>query len=104
MKQLTKEEQEQVMRLVEELSQEDSSIINEEYYIYTAKTFLQSLKPKIYVCKKQCGTIVYFTKSVLNHDFVFHENEAHRFDSVEQAQTFIDEYTDKDIILFVAIF
>ena len=49
MKQLTKEQQEEMLKMIEHLSKEDA-FINRDYYIDKAKAFLQSLKPKVYVC------------------------------------------------------
>lgn len=47
MKQLTKEQQEQAVELIKGLMQKNPM----DNYIESAKAFLQSLKPKIYVCK-----------------------------------------------------
>jgi len=105
MKQLTKQEQEQAVELITDLveSTEKSAIYNRAEYIESAKAFLQSLKPKIYVCQNNCGFFYFFTKSVLNEEFALDESYAHRFDSIEQAQIFIDEYKEKDYPMYVVI-
>jgi len=73
------------------------------YYIQSAKAFLNSLKPKVYVCQNNGGFFYFFSKSVLNEDFVVTESDAHIFDSQEQAEVFIDEYKNKDYPLYVVI-
>ena len=49
MKQLTKEQQEQAVELIE-LSLNLETLYDRNIYIRSAKAFLQSLKPKCYVC------------------------------------------------------
>jgi len=102
MKQLTKEQQQEMLKMIEHLSKEDA-LMNKDYYIDKAKAFLQSLKPKIYVCQNNGGFFYFFSKSVLNEDFVVTESDAHIFDSPEQAEMFIDEYKNKDYPLYVVI-
>ena len=100
MKQLTKEQQEQAVELIEK-----SIIDSGDYskYIESAKAFLQSLKPKIYVCQNISGTFYYFSKSVLNEDYVCSINDAHRFDSIEDARIFIDEENNINYPLYILI-
>jgi hypothetical protein len=98
MKQLTTEQQEQAVELIERSIHE-----NQERYILSAKAFLQSLKPKVYVCQNRYQFFYFFSKSVLNEDFVVTESDAHIFDSPEQAEVFIDEYKNKDYPLYVVI-
>jgi len=102
MKLLTKEQQEEMLKMIEHLSKEDA-FINRDYYIDKAKAFLQSLKPKVYVCQNNGGFFYFFSKLVLNEDFVVTESYAHIFDSTEQAEVFIDEYKNKDYPLYVVI-
>jgi hypothetical protein len=102
MKQLTTEQQEEMFKMIEHLSKEDA-LMNKDYYIDKAKAFLQSLKPKVYVCQNNGGFFYFFSKSVLNEDFVVTESDAHIFDSPEQAEMFIDEYKNKDYPLYVVI-
>jgi hypothetical protein len=102
MKQLTKEEQEQAVELIE-LSLNLETLYDRNIYIRSAKAFLQSLKPKVYVCQNNCGFFYFFSKSVLNEDFVVTESDAHIFDSTEQAEVFIDEYKNKDYPLYVVM-
>ena len=102
MKELTKEQQEEMLKMIEHLSKEDA-LMNKDYYIDKAKDFLNSLKPKVYVCQNNCGFFYFFSKSVLNEDFVVTESDAHIFDSPEQAEMFIDEYKNKDYPLYVVI-
>jgi hypothetical protein len=102
MKQLTTEQQEEMFKMIEHLSKEDA-LMNKDYYIDKAKAFLQSLKPKVYVCQNNGGFLYFFSKSVLNEDFVVTESDAHIFDSPEQAEMFIDEYKNKDYPLYVVI-
>ena len=102
MKQLTTEQQEEMLKMIEHLSKEDA-LMNKDYYIDKAKAFLQSLKPKVYVCQNNGGFLYFFSKSVLNEDFVVTESDAHIFDSPEQAEMFIDEYKNKDYPLYVVM-
>ena len=102
MKQLTTEQQEEMFKMIEHLSKEDA-LMNKDYYIDKAKAFLQSLKPKVYVCQNRCQVFYFFSKSVLNEDFVVTESDAHIFDSPEQAEVFIDEYKNKDYPLYVVM-
>ena len=102
MKQLTTEQQEQAVELIE-LSLNQETLYDRMMYIKSAKAFLQSLKPKVYVCQNNGGFFYFFSKSVLNEDFVVTESDAHIFDSPEQAEVFIDEYKNKDYPLYVVI-
>ena len=102
MKQLTKEQQQEMLKMIEHLSKEDA-LMNKDYYIDKAKAFLNSLKPKVYVCQNNGGFFYFFSKSVLNEDFVVTESDAHIFDSPEQAEMFIDEYKNKDYPLYVVM-
>ena len=102
MKQLTKEQQEQAVELIE-LSLNQETLYDRMMYIQSAKAFLQSLKPKVYVCQNRCQVFYFFSKSVLNEDFVVIESDAHIFDSTEQAEMFIDEYQNKDYPLYVVM-
>ncbi len=102
MKQLTTEQQEEMLKMIEHLSKEDA-LMNKDYYIDKAKAFLNSLKPKVYVCQNNEGFFYFFSKSVLNEDFVVNESDAHRFYSIEQAEVFIDKYKNKDYPLYVVI-
>jgi hypothetical protein len=84
MKQLTKEQQEQAVELIERSIRE-----NQGNYIQSAKTFLQSLKPKIYIgCLEDDGIII----------FLQHENENYWVDDIEQAKSF-NEYDEAKISL-----
>jgi hypothetical protein len=103
MKQLTKEQQEQAVELITHLSKETGNLMNKEYYIDKAKDFLHSMKPKIFVCQDICGTFYYFSKSVLNDNFVISINDAHRFDSIEQANIFISEQSEREYPYYVLI-
>lgn len=58
MKQLTKEQQEQAVELIEKSITDAGDYSN---YIESAKAFLQSLKPKYYVCMLTKGEIRYLT-------------------------------------------
>ena len=102
MKPLTTEQQEQAVELIE-LGLKPETSGNRMMYIQSAKAFLQSLKPKVYVCQNNCGFFYFFSKSVLNEDFIIGESNAHRFDSIEQAEMFINEYQNKDYPLYVVM-
>jgi len=102
MKLLTTEQQQEMLKMIEHLSKEDA-LMNKDYYIDKAKDFLNSLKPKVYVCQNNGGFFYFFSKSVLHEDFIIGESDAHRFDSTEQAEMFIDEYQNKDYPLYVVM-
>ena len=91
MKQLTKEQQEQAVELIEKISTMPchASYANNTNYVQSAKTFLQSLKPKIYI-------------GCIDHsDMVFLENKedeywcsdidkAINFDSFDEARAVLE--------------
>ena len=99
MKLLTTEQQEQAVEILERIANDEPK----DYYYESAKAFLNSLKPKVYVCQNNGGFFYFFSKSVLNEDFVVTESDAHIFDSTEQAEVFIDEYKNNDYPLYVVI-
>jgi len=103
MKQLTTEQQEQAVELIEKFSLGCQPSGYYKQFVKHAKAFLQSLKPKVYVCQNRCQVFYFFSKSVLNEDFVVAESDAHIFDSLEQAEMFIDEYKNKDYPLYVVM-
>jgi len=85
MKQLTKEQQEQAVELIEKIF--DTKTTNEHReYIQSAKAFLQSIKPKVYVGQiRQANTLFFYDNTnALCEDIEF----AYSFDSVEQAQEY----------------
>jgi len=86
MKQLTKEEQEQAVELIEQSTTDLGDYIN---YIHSAKAFLQSLKPKIYVGQiRQANTILFFDRtSALTDDIQF----AYSFIGIDAAKEFKDK-------------
>ena len=103
MKQLTKEQQEHAVELIEKFSLGCQPSNYYKQFVKHAQAFLQSLKPKVYVCHNNGGFFYFFSKSVLNEDFIIGESDAHRFDSIEQAEMFIDEYKNKDYPLYVVM-
>jgi hypothetical protein len=109
MKQLTKEQQEQAVEIINDLlGQIESPWANDISYIHSAKAFLQSTKPKIYVCQNVCGTFYYYSKFILNKEVINEKyikslTDAHRFDSIEEAQEFIKYETKTDSSLYILI-
>ena len=99
MKQLTKEQQQEMLKMIEHLSKEDA-LMNKDYYIDKAKAFLQSLKPKIYVCQNRCGQF-YFIDNV--GDPVPLEEDALKFETVEDAQNFIVENKINSHLTYVIV-
>ena len=99
MKPLTTEQQEQAVEILERIANDEPK----DYYYESAKAFLNSLKPKVYVCQNDGGFFYFFSKSVLNEDFIIGESDAHSFDSIEQAEMFITEYKNKDYPLYVVM-
>ena len=85
MKQLTKEQQEQAVELIE-LVLKPETLGNRMMYIQSAKAFLQSIKPKVYVGQmRQVNTLFFYDNTnALCEDIEF----AYSFDSVEQAQEY----------------
>ena len=92
MKQLNKEQQQQAIELISDLAENEPND-----YIALAKAFLQSLKPKIYICQiRQANTIFFFSKSILNQDFVIDESYAHIFNSIEEARIGLNDISKFD--------
>ena len=101
MKQLTKEQQEQVLTLVEHLSKEDS-FMNKEYYINAAKTFLQSLKPKIYVGCVDASRDIVFLEHQEDEYWCSIIERAINFYSFDEARTVLDSIEkDEDCKYFI---
>ena len=99
MKQLTKEQQEQAVELITVLSEKERND-----YIQLAKAFLQSLKPKIYVCSiDEENYICYLGDKCIFYDEI---ESALIFDNIEDARklmerTFIIPNKDDNIKLFI---
>jgi hypothetical protein len=96
MKQLTTEQQEQALDLIERSIGE-----NQVNYIQSAKTFLQSLKPKIYV-----GCIDHSDMVFLEHKENEYWNsdirEAINFYSIDEARAVLDSIEkDEDCRYFI---
>ena len=96
MKPLTTEQQEQAIELIERVANDEPK----DYYYESAKDFLQSLKPKVYVCNNNHGSMFFFSKSVLNEDFVITESDAHIFNSIEDAREILDSIQKDDGIKY----
>lgn len=85
MKQLTKEQQKQAIELIEGLIVKNPM----DNYIQSAKAFLQSLKPKIYVCQirpELTRTSIYFFDVV--NAICIEKKYAQSFDTIEQAREY----------------
>jgi hypothetical protein len=104
MKQLTKEEQEQAVELIESIvsSTEKSSIYNRAAFIQSAKTFLQSLKPKVYIgCINPSYEIV-FLEHKEDEYWCSVIEEAINFYSFDEARAALDSIEkDKDCKYFI---
>jgi len=83
MKELTKEQQQEILKMIEHLSKEDA-LMNKDYYIDKAKAFLQSLKPKVYVCKIRSNEIYYLKEDCVG--WCNYTNIAKGFSSIEEAR------------------
>jgi len=86
MKQLTKEQQEQAVELIEKFSLGCQPSDYYKQFVKHAQAFLQSLKPKVYVGQiRQANTLFFYDNTnALCEDIEF----AYSFDSVEQAQEY----------------
>ena len=67
MKELTKEQQEQAVDILERVANDSPK----EYYYESAKAFLQSLKPKVYVCSVTSGEISFYKTNPVNGNEYF---------------------------------
>jgi hypothetical protein len=84
MKQLTKEQQEQAVELIEKSITENVSYKD---YIESAKAFLQSLKPKVYVCSVTSGEISFYkTNPVNGNDYFTSDIHSANTYNIEDAQ------------------
>jgi hypothetical protein len=103
MKQLTKEQQEHAVELIE-LGLKPETLYDKMMYIQSAKAFLQSLKPKIYVCSiDKENYICYLGDKCIFYDEI---ESALIFDNIEDARklmerTFIIPNKDDNIKLFI---
>ena len=86
MKQLTKEQQEQAVEIIEKfiLVKESPSKYDPTYFINSAKAFLKSLKPKVYVCKIRSNEIYYLKEDCVG--WCNYTNIAKGFSSIEEAR------------------
>ena len=92
MKQLTKEQQEQAVDILERVANDSPK----EYYYDSAKAFLQSLKPKVYVCEiTESGKVKYLSLAERNYSHWNEDvNEAIKYDSVEDARNMIKQLNE----------
>lgn len=101
MKQLTKEQQEEMLQFIEYLSKEDA-FINKDYYIDKAKAFLQSLKPKIYVCQLfGIGEIRFWKGAHISGALWVSEIEDAKSYSLEGAQLLKEELSNSYDNIFI---
>jgi Rad3-related DNA helicase len=91
MKQLTKEEQEQAVELIEK-SIQDEGMYSE--YIQSAKTFLQSLKPKIYIGCVDKDSVMIFLKDENKDYWRYDIEQAKVFNEYDEAKAALD-YVEK---------
>ena len=77
MKLLTKEEQEQAVQIIKNLTQDSV----QDFYYESAKAFLKSLKPKVYMCQIDEDKHIYFLNANRNWDLLF--ESAMFFDSIK---------------------
>ena len=100
MKLLTTEQQEQAVEILERIANDEPK----DYYYESAKAFLQSLKPKIYVCSiDEENYICYLGDKCIFYDEI---ESALIFDNIEDARklmerTFIIPNKDDNIKLFI---
>jgi hypothetical protein len=96
MKQLTKEEQEQAVELIESIvsSTEKSSIYNRAAFIQSAKTFLQSLRPKIYVGMVNINNLQFFYYEGCS-SWVINPKDAYSFKSIDDAIKFKEKHCNE---------
>lgn len=98
MKQLTTEQQEQAIEIIEKFMLENENPDKyQSYLIGCAKAFLERVKPKIYIVLiGQANTVFFFSKSVLDLDFVIDESDAHIFNSIEEARIGLNDISKFD--------
>jgi hypothetical protein len=104
MKQLTKEQQEQAVELIESivLSTEKSSIYNRAAFIQSAKTFLQSLKPKIYIGRVDASRDIVFLEHQEDEYWNSDIGDAINFHSIDEARAVLDSIEkDEDCRYFI---
>jgi len=91
MKPLTTEQQEQAIDLIGKLSNETMQINAPfAYYIQSAKAFLNSLKPKVYVCCLEVDNFVYLEN--LEKDYWCDDIQyAKSFNSIEEYRELISK-------------
>ena len=89
MKQLTKEQQEQAVELIER-----SIVENQGNYIQSAKTFLQSLKPKVYIGCLDEDSVMIFVKDENKDSWVDNIEQAKGFNEYDEAKAALD-YVEK---------
>ena len=87
MKQLTKEQQEHAVELIEKFSLGCQPSNYYKQFVKHAQAFLQSLKPKVYVCHLDDGDLYYFGDiDIWELDI----DESKSFNSIEEARTLLD--------------
>jgi hypothetical protein len=97
MKQLTKEQQEQAVELIER-----SIVENQGNYIQSAKTFLQSLKPKFYIGCVDASRDMVFLEHKENEYWNLDIREAINFYSFDEARAVLDSIEkDEDCRYFI---
>jgi hypothetical protein len=94
MKLLTTEQQEQAVELIE-LSLNLETLYDRNIYIRSAKAFLQSLKPKVYVCNIDEDGLMFYLRedNLFDMDFEL-AKYFHEFDEARSVLDSIEKYED----------
>lgn len=89
MKPLNKEQQEQAIEIIEKVSNEAPQGAY-RYYVEKAQAFLNSLKPKIYICKISGCYLSYYLEHIDGFTWNNDISIAKPFNSIEEAREVLD--------------